>query len=84
MSGEAYYDSILNPKKPKVEDEADLKKPKIEVDSDEEVPRRVKKVKPAPEEQYRSRSYKKNQSECVSGKRSGVVSLMDEYDKLLN
>ena len=90
LTGEAYYDSILNPKSIKLDEdvepregaEGDGGSDTEAVDDDRAAHRRMS-VKPAPEEEYQSRS-RKTPTEKLSGKRGGITSLMDEYDKLLN
>ena len=92
LTGEAYYDSILNPKSIKMEEgvqETQTVQETREGDEDggsddtEAVDHRAHrrmKVKPAPEEAYQSRS-RKIPSEKQKYQK---ISLMDEYDKLLN
>ena len=88
LTGEAYYDSILNPKSIKLDEDVEPREG-AEGDGcsdteavDDRAHRRMR-VKPAPEEEYQSRS-RKTPTEKLSGKRGGITSLMDEYDKLLN
>ena len=85
LTGEAYYDSILNPKSIKLDDDVGPEKGS-ESDTEEALDRRSQRrtPKPAPEEEYQSRSKARRKEKQPSVKSRGIASMMDEYDKLLN
>ena len=84
LTGEAYYDSILNPKSIKLDEDVEPREVAEDSGSDKEVDdHRRMRVKPAPDEEYQSRS-KKTPTERLPGNSRGLISMMDEYDKLLN
>ena len=87
LTGEAYYDSILNPKSIKldedVESQDDATAEEYESDTEIDDQRAYRRMKPAPEEEYQSRS-QKIPTERQSRNRRGISSLMEKYEKLLN
>ena len=85
LTGEAYYDSILNPKSIKLDDDVGPEKGS-ESDTEEALDRRSQRrtPKPAPEEEYQSRSKAGRKKKQSTMKIRGIASMMDEYDKLLN